>query len=50
MSFFNPPIIPLKQPVVFPKTTRRFPKNNVSFSSKQRIVFLKTTYRFCLKS
>ena len=28
------------------KTTCRFPQNNVSFSSKQRVVFFKTTCRF----
>ena len=36
----------VKRRLVFPKTTYRFPQNNVSFSLKQRVVFYKTTYRF----
>ena len=36
----------IKRRLVFPKTTYRFPQNNVSFFLKQRIVFHKTTCRF----
>ena len=33
-------------PLWVKKVTRRFLKNNTSFSSKQHVVFLKTTRRF----